>query len=62
MIIQRITFCELPCPKFLLPSILAEETGAGGKLYFNVAATLPLVGILAEYRGYLDLEQAWAIA
>ncbi|MEO6921422.1 MAG: DUF4166 domain-containing protein [Collimonas sp.] len=62
MVIQRITFCGISCPKFLLPAVLAEETGADGKLHFNVAATLPLVGILAEYWGYLDLEQVRAAA
>jgi hypothetical protein len=39
-----------------VPSVLAEETASPGKLHFNVAAHLPLVGMLAEYRGYLQIE------
>ncbi|PFH10400.1 uncharacterized protein DUF4166 [Collimonas sp. PA-H2] len=58
MTLQRITCCGIACPKFLIPAVLAEETGAGGRLHFNVAARLPLVGVLAQYHGYLDLAQA----
>lgn len=58
MALLRITLCGIACPKFLLPAVLAEETGAGGRLHFNVAARLPLVGVLAQYHGYLDLTQA----
>ncbi|MDB5766749.1 MAG: hypothetical protein JWQ61_1563 [Collimonas fungivorans] len=57
MLLQRITVCGIPCPRFLVPSVLAEETASPGKLHFNVAAYLPLVGVLAEYRGYLKIEQ-----
>jgi hypothetical protein len=57
MLLQGITVCGIPCPRFLVPSVLAEETASPGKLHFNVAAHLPLVGRLAEYRGYLQIER-----
>lgn len=57
MLLQGITVCGIPCPQFLIPSVLAEETASPGKLHFNVAAHLPLVGVLAVYRGYLHIEQ-----
>lgn len=56
MLLQGITVCGIPCPRFLIPSVLAQETASPGKLHFNVAAHLPLVGVLAEYRGYLQIE------
>ncbi|AMP03045.1 DUF4166 domain-containing protein [Collimonas pratensis] len=57
MRLLRITCCGIACPEFMIPAVLAEETGADGKLYFNVAAKLPRVGVLAQYHGYLDLRQ-----
>jgi len=57
MLLQGMTVCGIPCPRFLIPSVLAEETASPGKLHFNVAAHLPLVGVLAEYRGYLQIER-----
>lgn len=55
MLLQAITVWGIPCPKFLVPSVLAEESASPGKLHFNVAAHLPVIGLLAEYRGYLNV-------
>jgi hypothetical protein len=56
MLLERVIFCGIPCPGFLLPSVIAAETASPGKLHFNVAARLPLVGLLSEYRGFLNVE------
>ena len=57
MLLQSVTVFGIPSPKFLMPTVRAQETGAQGKLHFSVSAHLPLVGLLAEYRGYLDIER-----
>jgi hypothetical protein len=46
-------FMGIPCPRWLLPRIVAEETGDADRLHFSVQATLPLVGTVASYRGHL---------
>ena len=56
MLLERLIFCGIPCPEFLLPSVIAVETASPGKLHFNVAARLPLVGLIREYRGFLNVE------
>jgi len=45
----------IPCPRWLMPRVVAEETGVGDDLHFDVSATLPLVGRVASYRGHLEL-------
>lgn len=55
MLLQSVTVFGIPAPKFMMPTVMAQETGAQGKLHFSVAAHLPLIGLLADYRGYLDL-------
>jgi hypothetical protein len=57
MLLQSVTVFGIRAPKFLMPTVMAQETGAHGKLHFCVSAHLPLVGLLAEYRGYLDIER-----
>jgi hypothetical protein len=53
MHLQRLHVLGIPCPAFLMPRVVAEETGVGDRLQFNVQAALPLVGVVAGYRGYL---------
>jgi hypothetical protein len=57
MLLQSVTVFGIRAPKFMTPTVMAQETGAQGKLHFSVSAHLPLVGLLAEYRGYLDIER-----
>lgn len=57
MLLQSVTVFGIRAPKLLMPVVLAQEIGAHGKLHFSVSAQLPLVGRLAEYRGYLDIER-----
>jgi hypothetical protein len=53
MHLQRLHVLGIPCPAFLMPRVVAEETGVGDRLQFNVQAALPLVGVVAGYRGHL---------
>lgn len=48
-------FLGLPCPRWLLPVVMAEETASAGRLHFRVQASLPLIGLVACYQGHLDL-------
>jgi hypothetical protein len=56
MLLQGISIAGIRCPKLLLPSVVADETASPGKLHFNVAARLPLVGLLVAYRGFLHID------
>ncbi|MFZ5548418.1 MAG: DUF4166 domain-containing protein [Pseudomonadota bacterium] len=55
MSLTSLRFLGLPCPRWLLPQVVAEESGGDGQLHFRVSATLPLIGQVAGYRGHLDL-------
>ncbi|WP_426175714.1 DUF4166 domain-containing protein [Massilia sp. TWR1-2-2] len=55
MLLQSVTVLGVPSPRFLMPKVSARESGADGRLHFSVSAHLPVVGLLAEYRGYLEL-------
>jgi len=58
MILRRMAFWGIPCPARLLPDIVAEERGVGRQIHFNVAASIPIFGLVTRYRGYLDLSTA----
>ena len=53
MRLTKLRFLMLPCPRWAMPIVIAEEVGSGGRLEFNVKASLPLVGQVAGYSGYL---------
>lgn len=55
MRLEGLRFLGIPCPAWLRPAVLAEETGDGNRFHFNVRASVPLLGVVAAYRGYLDL-------
>jgi hypothetical protein len=58
MRLERLRFLGIPCPRWLMPEVVAEESGSENKLHFRVAARLPLLGTVASYRGHLDLGEA----
>jgi hypothetical protein len=45
----------VPCPRRLLPRIVAEETASADRVHFTVRASLAGIGTVAGYRGHLDL-------
>lgn len=53
MRLMGLRFAGVPCPPWLLPKIVAEETGQTDRLHFRVQASLPVIGTVASYRGYL---------
>lgn len=55
MELQGMRFLGVPCPRWLLPKVTAEERGVGDFFHFLVSAELPFVGVVARYRGHLDL-------
>jgi hypothetical protein len=55
MQLVRLHFWGVPCPRWLLPAIVAEETATAGRLHFRVEASLPMIGVVTSYRGHLDL-------
>lgn len=48
-------FLGVPCPRWVLPAVVAEETATPGRLHFRVRASMPLLGVVASYHGHLDL-------
>jgi len=56
MRLTRLRFLGLPCPRWAMPIVIAEEDGSGDRLEFNVKALLPLVGQVAGYSGYLVID------
>jgi hypothetical protein len=60
MELAKMRFLGVPCPRWLMPRIVAEEVGLGDRLHFTVSAALPVVGVVASYRGHLDVLQEGA--
>lgn len=55
MELSAMRFLGIPCPRWLLPRIDAREHGRDGQLHFQARASLPLVGRVTGYRGWLQL-------
>lgn len=55
MRLQKLHFLGLPCPSWLMPTVIAQENGTGNALHFTVTASVPLIGRVADYRGHLDI-------
>jgi len=53
--LEKMHFLGIPCPRWLLPRIVAQERGANDQLLFNISAELPIVGKVADYRGSLTV-------
>lgn len=58
MQLQGMRFWGVPCPRWLWPRIVAQETGVGDMLEFKVSAALPLLGVVTEYEGSLCIPEA----
>jgi hypothetical protein len=55
MQLAGIRFLGVPCPRWLQPCVVAEETASVGRLHFRVQASLPIIGVVAAYQGHLEL-------
>jgi len=45
------------CPLWLLPKVVAEETGQSDQLHFRIQVSLPRIGTVASYRGHLTISE-----
>ena len=53
--VERWRFLSIPMPRALRPqSETFEEVGKDGRFRFHVSISLPLVGLLVRYRGWLE--------
>jgi hypothetical protein len=57
MRLRAMRFLGVPCPKWLLPHVHARERGREGRLEFDIRASLPLIGQVTAYRGWLQLPE-----
>jgi hypothetical protein len=60
MRLERMTFGGIPCPAWLRPRLVAEETGEGDCLRFRIEATVIVIGRVVGYRGWLRMPDATA--
>lgn len=58
MRLLSLHFFGVPCPRWLMPEVVARETGQGSHIRFDVSARVPGLGQVARYRGHLDLDTA----
>lgn len=50
-----IDVLHIPLPRMLLDGISARESERDGRYRFDVAAALPIIGLIVRYEGWLDL-------
>lgn len=48
----------VPCPRWLMPRIVAHERGGDDALHFDVQAVVPMAGLVVHYQGHLALDSA----
>ena len=53
--VARVTALGLPLPARWFDEVQARESELEGRYRFDVAAALPVVGLLVRYRGWLDV-------
>ena len=53
MRLTRMLFCGIPCPAWLRPRIVAEETETDHRFCFNVEARVLFAGRVVGYHGFL---------
>ena len=58
MRLERMHFAGLPCPAWLRPRIVAEESGEGERLHFRIEASVIGIGRVVGYRGWLQVPAA----
>ncbi|MGJ7489761.1 DUF4166 domain-containing protein [Variovorax sp. ZT4R33] len=58
MRLMGLQFWGVRCPRWLLPTVIAEETGDSDRLHFRVQASLPGIGTVASYCGHLTIGEA----
>jgi hypothetical protein len=57
MRLDKLHFLGIPCPRWLAPKVTARETGGVNTLNFHIQASVPFIGLVASYTGYLNIPQ-----
>jgi hypothetical protein len=56
--LRGVRFLGVPLPAFLAPSIFTFESERDGRYQFEVEASLPLLGRIVRYAGWLERENS----
>jgi len=54
--VERVTALGLPLPARWFGNVQARESELGGRYRFDVAAAMPVIGLLVHYRGWLHVD------
>ncbi len=54
--VQRVSALGLRLPARWFRQVIASESEAAGRYCFDVAASLPVIGLLVHYRGWLHVD------
>jgi hypothetical protein len=54
--LKGVRFVGVPLPRFLAPAVATFESERGGRYHFEVEASLPLLGRIVRYQGWLERE------
>ena len=52
--LRGVRFLGVPLPRFLAPSVRTFESERDGRYHFEVEASLPLLGRIVRYAGWLE--------
>lgn len=52
--LKQVRFLGVPLPRFLAPSVFTFESERAGRYRFEVEASLPLLGRIVRYAGWLE--------
>lgn len=55
MRLEKLHFFGFPCPDCLKPTVTARETGGADTLNFQIQASVPFIGMVSSYTGYLRI-------
>ena len=54
LILKGVRFLGMPLPRFLAPSVRTFESARDGRYQFEVEASLPILGRIVRYEGWLE--------
>ena len=54
--VERVTALGLPLPARWFDKVQARESQLEGRYGFDVAAAMPVIGLLVRYRGWLHVD------
>jgi hypothetical protein len=55
MALLQVRAFGIRCPRWLMPDVIATESGCGDRLMFHVQADMRGLGLIAHYKGHLML-------